>query len=144
MTRGRAPAAQRRPAWLLLGAGLVLLAAGCARGPKRHHVSGQVLYDNQPVPAGEIYFDPDVAKGHDGPQGFARIKDGRYDTRESGKALAAGPHVVRILGFDGKTPPGQDLPLGRPLFAEYRTTADVPDSEGAALDFRVPAGGRGR
>lgn len=144
MIRKRGTMADRYPAWLLLGSGLVLLVAGCENGPKRHHVSGQILFDGKPVPAGEIYFDPDVTKGHDGPQGFARIKDGRYDTRESGKALAAGPHVVRILGFDGKTPPGQDLPLGRALFPEYKSPADIPGLAGVSLDFRVPLAGEAR
>ncbi len=135
--------ARHSPAWsLVLGTGLLLLAASCDRGPKRHHISGQVLYDGKPVPAGEIYFDPDVTKGHDGPQGFARIQDGQYDTREVGKAVAAGPHVVRIFGFDGK--PGPELPLGRALFAEYTTPADIPDRGDATLDFQVPARGRGQ
>jgi hypothetical protein len=91
------------------------------------------------VPAGEIYFDPDVSKGNDGPQGFARIKDGQYDTRQGGVAAGSGPHVVRIFGFDGKTPPGEDLPLGRRLFSEYKASADIPDQGDAKLDFEVPA-----
>src|SRR5262245_247161 len=106
------------PARLLLGIGLALLA-GCGGGPKRLHLSGQVLYNGQPVPAGEIYFDPDVAKGKDGPQGFARIENGRYDTRKGGVPLTAGPHVVRILGFDGNARPGADVLYGKRLFPEY-------------------------
>lgn len=132
-----------RRAWLrMLGAGLLMLTAACDRGPKRYHVSGQVYYDGKPVPAGEIYFDPDVTKGHDGTQGFARIKDGQYDTRVASKGVAPGPHIVRILGFDGKVPPGEDLPFGKPLFTEYKTTADIGDQGDATLDFKVP--GRGR
>ena len=126
---------------LLVGA-LVVLAGGCDHGPKRHPVSGQVLYDGKPIPFGEIYFDPDVAKGNDGPQGFARIQDGQYDTREGGSPAAPGPQLVRILGFNGK--PGPELPLGRPLFPEYTTSADIPVQGNATLDFSVPARGRVR
>lgn len=122
---------------LLLAAGLALLA-GCDRGPKRYHLSGQVLYDGKPVPAGEIFFDPDGKKKHDGPQGFARIKDGRYDTRDGGKPAGSGPYVARILGGDGVIPPGADLPLGRPLFPEYTKSVDIPAEEDAKLNFDVP------
>jgi hypothetical protein len=100
-------------------------------------VSGQVLFNGKPVPTGEIYFDPDVKKGHDGPQGFARIIDGRYDTRAKGVPLTAGPHVVRIFGFDGQARPNEELPFGARLFAEYTTAADVP-AGGGTLDFEVP------
>jgi hypothetical protein len=120
----------------LLAAALAVLA-GCDSGPKKYHVSGQVLFDGKPVPAGEIYFDPDVSRGHDGPQGFARIKDGKYDTRETGLPVTAGPHRVRILGFDGKA--GPELPLGRRLFPEYKTPVEVPEQADAPLDFNVPA-----
>jgi len=130
--------ASPRRSLLVLGLGLVLVATGCERGPARRHVAGQVLHAGKPVPAGEIYFDPDVRKNHDGPQGFARIKDGRFDTRDLGKPLAPGPHVVRILGFDGKTPPGQDLPLGRRLFREYTTKTTIADEDGVTLNFDVP------
>lgn len=117
--------------WLLVG--LVLLTVGCQRGPKRHHVSGRILYRGESVPAGEIYFDPDYTKGPDGPQGFARILNGQYDTRKVGKSIASGPHVVRILGFDGKQAP--EMPLGRKLF-EFVTHAEVADD--VTLDFEVP------
>lgn len=119
--------------WLAIA---LVLSAGCERGPSRLHLAGQVSFNGQPVPAGEIYFDPDVAKGKDGPQGFARIENGRYDTRNGGKPLTAGPHVVRILGFDGKARPEDDLPFGRRLFSEY-TTAVIVSGASPAQDFEV-------
>lgn len=132
-----------RRAWLLiLVAGFLILIVSCDRGPKRYHISGQVLFDDKPLPAGEIYFDPDFTKGHDGTQAFSRIKDGQFDTRVASKGVAPGPHIVRILGFDGKVPPGEDLPFGKPLFAEYKTTADIADQGDVTLHFKVP--GRGR
>lgn len=124
-----------RPArWLAI---TLVVTAGCDTGPTRLHLAGQVSFNGQPVPAGEIYFDPDVAKGKDGPQGFARIENGRYDTRNGGKPLTAGPHVVRILGFDGKARQEDDLPLGRRLFSEYTTAVEVSATP-AAHDFEVP------
>lgn len=114
-----------------LGLALILFAAGCARsGPETFHVSGMVTYQDQPLPAGVIYFDPDVTKGHDGPQGFARIKDGKFDTRiPPAKPVTAGPHIVRISGFNGK--PQNELPLGLPIFPEYSLKLEMPreDSE---------------
>jgi hypothetical protein len=130
----------RAVGWLVLAA-VLALPAGCGGGPERHHVSGQVLYDGKPVPAGEIYFDPDSAKGNDGPQGFARIKDGRYDTRQGGVAAAPGPQVVRILGFDGRVRPEADQLLGRKLFDEHKATAEIPSRGDAAIDFKIPAQG---
>jgi hypothetical protein len=126
---------------LLFTIGFVLLV-GCDSGPKRHHLSGEVKFNGNPVPAGEIYFDPDVTKGHDGPQGFARIKDGRYDTRAAGLPMTAGPHFVRILGFDAV--PGPEQPLGKRLFPEYRTSATIPDEGDATLHFDVPERKQGK
>jgi hypothetical protein len=103
-----------------------------------------VLHKGKPVPAGEVYFDPDVARGHDGPQGFARIKDGRFDTRALGKPLAAGPHIVRVLGFDGNSLPGEELPFGRPLFAEYKQSVDIPAQESVTVDIDASARSRGK
>lgn len=136
MKFGKWFAASRRIAWLHVTP-LVFLV-GCDRGPKQVHLSGQILFQGERLPAGEIYFDPDFRKGMDGRQGFARIEHGHYDTRKMGVPLAAGPHIVRILGFDGKT--GPDAPYGSPLISangEFVTGADVPASD-ATLDFDIP------
>jgi hypothetical protein len=125
-----------------MGVSVAILAAavgalGCAdSGPRRNAISGNVTFAGKPLPAGMIFFDPDVRKKHDGPGGFAYIKDGAYDSRNNGKGVIAGPHVVRIQGFDGK--PGNELPLGALLFPEYETTADLP-AEASTRDFDVPA-----
>src|SRR5262245_501025 len=120
--------------WAMVG--LALLAAGCG-GRKTVHLTGEVTFDGKQVPIGEIYFDPDAKKGQDGPQGFARIIDGKFDTRKGGVPPGPGPHVVRILGFDGKPQPDRELIYGPRLFPEYSTTADVPARDGT-LDFQVP------
>lgn len=115
---------------------LVIALAGCSsKGPVVYHVSGNVTHQGKNIPAGTIYFDPDFSKGNDGTQGFARIKDGRFDTRDGGRGVMPGPHVVRIAGFDGQ--PKDELPLGTPLFSEYKTPVDLP-AENSTQNIDVP------
>lgn len=115
---------------------VVLFVAGCGeKGPPRYHLTGKVTLAGQPVPAGQIFFDPDIGKKNDGPAGFAFIKNGDYDTRLDGRPHIGGAHQVRIQAFDGK--PGAELPLGRLMVPEYTTEADLP-TQNAAKDFDVP------
>jgi hypothetical protein len=122
--------------------GLVLLVvalAGCGDGgPPRYHVQGKITLAGQPVPAGQIFFDPDLAKGVDGPSGFAMIKNGAFDTRENGQPQIGGPILVRIDAFDGK--PGQELPMGRLMRPTYATAVELPQAD-ATKDFDVPRSG---
>jgi hypothetical protein len=114
--------------------------AGCDGQPRLHHVSGKVMYDGKPLPAGVIYFDPDVSKNNDGPQGYAIIQNGEYDTAAAGgKGVVGGPHIARIEGFDGK--PGEELPLGRPLFTDFKQPLDLPKAA-STQNFDVPARAR--
>lgn len=93
----------------------ITLGCGCSdSGPRYYHVSGTVTYRGQPLSAGQIFFTADYTKGNDGMQGSAIIKEGRYDTRGTGKGVLGGAYRIRIDGFDGK--PGNELPLGKPLF----------------------------
>jgi hypothetical protein len=125
-------AARRAGRLALLAAAL---AAGCGGGADRNHVSGTVTHAGRPVASGRIYFAPDAARGNDGPQGYAPIENGRYDTAKGGEGTPGGPVVVRIDGYD---PPTPDYPHGRPLFVEYKVPADLPRG-GATHDFDVPA-----
>jgi hypothetical protein len=118
---------------LLLAA--LSLAVGCGGGEAtRYHVSGTVTHAGRPVTSGRIYFAPDPARGNDGPQGYATIENGRYDTAKGGEPAAGGPVVVRIDGYD---PPTADYPHGKPLFIEYKVAAELP-REAATKDFDVP------
>jgi hypothetical protein len=117
---------------LFLAALLVL--SGC-KGQQSAEVSGTVTFNGQPVPAGRIYFTPDITKGNDGPQGYAEIHDGKFDTRQGGKGACGGPTVVVIQGYDGKKDQGT---MGDPLFKEHRITIDLP-REPSSQDFNVPA-----
>lgn len=123
---------------LLAGVGLAASGCGGSGGPTRYRVSGNVTFKGQPVPAGRITFEPDTAKNNSGPAGYAEIKDGRYET-PADKGTVGGPHQVRIVGFDGR--PVGESPDGAPLFAEYRTAADLPPGD-ATQDFDVPAAPR--
>lgn len=116
---------------------LAIVVVGCEQGgPRRFNVAGTVTYNGQPLPAGVIYFDPDVSKKNDGPQGYAFIKDGKFNSAETKSGPVGGPHVARIEGFDGK--PGEELPMGRLIFADFSQSVDLP-AEDTTLDFAVPA-----
>jgi hypothetical protein len=117
---------------------LVLAAlAGCGE-PKLYQVSGHVTYHGRPLPAGVIYFDPDVMRGSDAPQGYAIIQDGAYNTAGvGGKGVLGGAYVARIEGFDGR--PGVELPLGLPLFNNFTQELDLPRAD-AQQDFTVSSG----
>jgi hypothetical protein len=130
--------------WRWLGAAAILAGIlalnGCNKGGARgYNVSGTVTYKGQPIPVGSIVFEPDAGKGNSGPSGSAQIKDGKYDTSlPGGKGTVGGPHLVRIIGLDGK--PAGELTEGTPLFPDYRTTIDLP-KETSTQNFDVPEGG---
>jgi hypothetical protein len=112
------------------------ILSGCTSGERTYHLSGAITYDGKPVPAGHIIFEPDSNTGNNGGSGFAKIKDGRYDTHIlDGRGVIGGPHIVRIHGLDGVV--RGELLNGIPLFQEYTTTADLPKKAGT-LDFAVP------
>jgi hypothetical protein len=114
-----------------------VLALGCARGPQTYHVSGQVTFQGQPLPRGVIFFDPDPKRQNTGPQGYAYIKDGRFDTsQEDGRGVVGGAYIARIDGFDGK--PGAELPFGSVLFTQFQQSLELPAAGPAVQDFEVP------
>lgn len=132
---------------ILPSSSLILGSSGCGGGggPQRHTVSGKVTHQGRPVPAGSVAFEPDTSRGGSGPGAVAEIKDGRYRTAR-GKGPAAGPHRVRVTGYDGVpqtidgTPGGMFLPEGKALFAPYQTTVDLPSGD-SEHDFEVASGG---
>lgn len=118
---------------------VALGSCGCGDrdGTTRYNVSGTVTYDGKPVPVGTIVFMPDGSKNNQGPPGFAKIKDSKFDTAYDGKGHIGGPHVVRISGFDGRR--AEELPEGIRLFPDYTSPVDLP-KEGTTHDFDVPSG----
>ncbi len=121
---------------LLLLAIAATVFTGCGGGPKTFDVSGTVTFDGKPIPAGRIDFFPDFAKGNDGPQGFAIIKNGKFDTRQAGQGHGGGALLVRIEGFDGKS----DDPsfFGNPIFVAHQFSRELP-KEATTQTFDVPA-----
>ena len=114
---------------------------GCGSGEKSFHLSGTITFKGQPVPDGHIIFEPDNTKGNKGAPGQSKIIDGKYDTNsEDGRGVVGGPHLITIMGFDGKSHGATKSEIGLPgiLFPKYSTTADLP-SEDAVKDFEVPA-----
>jgi hypothetical protein len=136
--------------WLHVSSGsclcllLVILLVGCAKpGPQLYDVSGSVTFDGQPIPKGTVLFQPDESKGCTGSAGIALIRDGKYDTAaEGGTGVVGGPHLVRIVGLDGK-PIDSMSPDGIPLFPDYTTTVDLPKAN-STQDFAVPKDSKGR
>ncbi len=130
--------------WLACVTGLLLIGvAGCGRrGPERFHVSGTVTHAGKPVQLGRVVFEPDTARGNDGPQGFAPIENGRFDTaRPHCRGTVGGPMRVRIDGFEMTG--GEDAAAsGKLLFATHEEAIDLPRAD-VVRDFVVPtAAGR--
>lgn len=112
----------------------LILLGGCAQqvpeGPARFSLSGEVLVNGQPVPAGTIHFEPDSTAGNSGPMAIAEITNGRYQTK-SGEGVVGGPQKIMVEAFDGKAEPGTPITQGRPLKGSpYRTKADLPKENG--------------
>ncbi len=117
---------------------LVLLGfvalVGCSQEEKLYRVSGVVTFGGKPIPKGLIFFDPQA----DGPQGFANIVNGKYDTAQQGKGVRGGAYDVRVNGFDGIE--ANEAPFGQALFPEYTGTTDLPQAD-SEYNLEVPRGG---
>ena len=114
---------------------LAVVLFGCGNdGREGFDISGKITFNGAPVPAGVVFFDPDVAAGNDGLQGFAEINDGRYDTQTSHRGISGGKYRVRILGFERATKPDS---APKPLFAEFSVVVDLAAAS-TTQDFDVP------
>jgi hypothetical protein len=116
----------------------VLDIVGCgSNGPKRLSVHGTVTYQGKPVAYGKIAFEPDTAKGNDGPPGVAEIQGGNYVNRP-GFGPVAGPQIVRLTIYDGEAA-GEMQPHGKLLATNLVLSVDLPIS-GGAINFDIPDG----
>jgi len=116
---------------MLLSLGLL---SGCRNDDGSFRVRGDVSYDGVPVASGIITFAPDSTKGNRGTPGFAKIKDGKFDTRWSqGRGTYGGPYVVTIDGF--KHVEGAERPI--PIFSNYKVAKDFND-EDTEMNFHIP------
>lgn len=117
---------------------LVLSLAGCAKkGPQRYDHWGKITYRGQPIPKGVINFDPDLGAGNDGPQGFAEIENGQFDTRKRPLCgPGSGKYVMQVFAADGVV--GPEAPLGKPMFkSQVSIQADLEAKDGE-LDLVIP------
>jgi hypothetical protein len=122
--------------WPIVTAALLTACAGCS-GDNRVDLMGTISFRGAPVPKGRIDFMPDVRKNNDGPSGYATIEQGRFDTTQSGRGAIAGPHVVRIQGFDGIPTAIEGGENGRSLFDPHETKVEISRSK-TQYDFLVP------
>ena len=111
---------------------------GCENGgPDRKAIWGTISWKGQQVPSGVVYFSPDTSKGSKGPQGFALIKEGKFDTRhERSKGCMTGPHIATIQAADGENITS-GRPYGSSLFASYNLEIDIPP-DGGEINLQVP------
>ncbi|MFN3150701.1 hypothetical protein [Bremerella sp.] len=128
--------------WPIVATLMLFATIGCSSrddGPKRYRVSGDVIYDGKPLPAGKIFFSPDTDAGNSGPGGYTDIVDGKYDTNwDNSKGVVPGPHKVRVEGFDGQSSAKNDFhPKGNMLFPVYSDEIDVP-KEASEHSFDIP------
>lgn len=129
-----------RNSLLLLATLVAAIAVGCGGGgPVTYPVSGKVTYDGKPVPIGSVALIPNAAQDNSGPQAYASIKDGLFQT-DPGKGHGGGPYIVQVTGFDGIPVQGGEGmdENGSSLFPQYQMSVDLP--EGAKeLEIDVPA-----
>lgn len=114
---------------------LFLALVGCKGGDAIYPVTGTATFNGTPILTGEIFFEPDASAGNKGPQGYARIKDGKFDTADGGRGIKGGPCVIRVSGYDGMT--SDELPLGKALFREYQEKRELPKAP-SEQSFEVP------
>ena len=116
---------------------LLLSIAGCGSdGPQRFRVQGNVTYQDKPVAAGRVIFEPAVEQGNSGPAGYADIRQGEYETLAD-KGVVGGPHNVRVICLTG-VPEGEELAEGRMLCPEFRFELNLPQQK-TTHDIQVPA-----
>ena len=116
---------------LVAGVLALLIAGGCSDSePKGYRVSGEAKVDGKPIPHGDVLFTPDGAAGNSGPQGYADIRDGKFDTSGSGgKGVAGGPTVVKVTGLDKP---------GGTVLCEFEYKVDLPKGD-STLPIDVPS-----
>jgi len=129
--------------WLFVFAGMAMVSClGCGGGNDgRYHVAGQARFNGQPIPVGRIVFEPDLKRGNSGPQGFASIEAGKYDTRLQGRPSVAGPVLIKIEGFAQLSTSEEDGSAGALFKPPYTQAGEIPQHD-SALDFNIESPAR--
>lgn len=110
---------------------ICLSLSSCNKGDgiTKYKLSGEVLFDGEPLPYGEMLLSPDAEKNNLGPSSTITIVDGKFESPPD-KGHIGGPYVAVITGFDGETPKNPD-PLrsslrGNVLFENFETKFELP------------------
>ena len=112
----------------LLAVVVLIGTFGCAESaPEVLNVAGNVTYRGRPIPAGFVVFNPDRKQGNSGPQGFALINDGRFDTSQDGQGAVPGFVNMIVNGYDGRKAT-ETSPHGSPLFVPYEKQVEISPS----------------
>ncbi|QDV66641.1 hypothetical protein Poly24_03280 [Rosistilla carotiformis] len=123
---------------LLLVPSLTALV-GCdssSAGPGKYSVTGNVTFQGQPLPEGEIIFAPDTTSGNKGPASVAYVKDGKFAT-QPGMGLVGGAYNLEVTGFQTKAEMDQDgEPIVEPLFDTFVTKHEF-EHQDSTYDFAV-------
>lgn len=118
----------RRGILLLVLFGCLYAGLSCTPQPQVYRIHGTVTTtEGIPIPAGMIYFDPEGARTSPGVQGYAYIKEGKFDTADEGRGASGGKYLARVQGFNGEA--NGELPLGEPLSGEEEFKLDLPLGE---------------
>lgn len=131
-----------------LAAALIAVSVGCDDNPAVAPASGRVLYNGQPVPYGNVMFQP--AQGQ--PAGAAIQPDGTFQmsTFAEYDGAIVGPHKVTVACYTsqrpsekskkavGETTLGESLlPSHFAFFDQSGLTAEVPVEGTDALEFQL-------
>jgi hypothetical protein len=139
---------------LVLGGATLLLLSGCSGERKEGlaPVTGQITFDGEPVPSGQVFFYP--AAG--GRSSSGTIDQGKYvlTSFKPGDGALIGKHKVVIDGTEIPAPPPDiDAPAATaiPVFtppkrilpAQYYDRAETPleadvKDEDNVIDFAIP------
>lgn len=117
----------------------LVLVAGCQRGPELppvQQVSGVVTLDGNPLPRGEVQFEPDAAAGNKGASAVGTIDaSGRYELTTAGaKGAIIGPHVVTVTARAEPKDETDTLPMS--LIPEKYS---IPDTSGIKKEVTAGA-----
>lgn len=122
------------------------LFVGCGGdGVRLTDVQGNVQFAGAPLAYGLLEFIPDTSKGHKGPAGNAEVVNGVYSTRNGGKGVIEGPHLVRVTGYSQKPAAGSgdETVVSKaepPLFLMFTIPIEKVSS---TCDLDVPASVKG-
>lgn len=113
---------------------LLLVLAGCSKGDGRDSLSGNVTFDGQPLPYGEVIFRPSQ-----GPEGSATIRDGKFSTDDGGQGITKGPNTLIVTGYaaepESQADETKSSEAAAPLFSGYQQQADLSSE---TFDIIVP------